>query len=102
MTWICIAHVESGPEQDILEGAKGAFVPVVGIAESEGSFRGTVAGALAEAGLVVKEIDDVIELDLLRPPPGVDNELLVLASQLSEAQPVLCAEFEAYLDENGK
>lgn len=57
--WIGMVQVEPHEGNDVLEGAVGAFVNALAIAEDEAEWREKTRGALEEIGLDLKNTEDV-------------------------------------------
>lgn len=100
-TWIGLFEVRPlNADSDVLEGAIGAFVNIVGIAIGQTSFKSIAERSLFECGLKVVASEDVEPLDERIARGSVIQELVVLASELSETCPVLFDEFQAYDQEH--
>lgn len=95
-TWIGLVHVRPRPENHLLSGAIGAFVPAVASAEDEDEFVSKVVDLLHEYQFDVLEVKDIEPLRQRLGHANVDPEVLHLAASLSAKNPVALSSFEAY------
>ena len=94
--WIGLAHVTPAPDSNFFDGDPGAYCQVVGLASTALLFRVKVESMFAEAGLVVMEIEALEPLEQRVTTGTISGELLTLADQLSESNPVLNDIFHVY------
>ena len=94
--WIGLAHVKPRPGNDLLDGAIGAFVPSLALAENEEDYASKVTALLSEYGFHVLDLDDIerFEERLKRFP--VHEDIVALVSSLSPEEPVALSDFDAY------
>ena len=97
--WIGLVEVEAEPGQDVLDGAKGAYVNVVALADDESGFRSLVRSTMNEYSLKVREISDIgpTEERICRNDRVLERYALV--ERLSIQFPIQFDEFQAYGDE---
>lgn len=96
--WIGLAHVQPRSGNELLEGAKGAFVPVVGMAKTIPEFSDLLINMLESYSFDVLEIEDIELFEERLKSFDVDSELRELVSSLSETHPVALSAFDAYLE----
>ena len=97
--WIGLAHVRPKPGTNNLEGALGAFVPVLVLADCAEGFAAAAATCLDSYGFDVIEIEDIeLFADRVRTQT-VHEDIRKLAASLSPQQPVAVDTFQAYEDE---
>lgn len=86
LRWKGLAEVIARPANDSLDGADGAYVAVVGIAESELDFHRKARFALSAMDF------DLIDLE--------DVEQVRSIEQLGDADPILCERFATLRSDN--
>jgi hypothetical protein len=97
--WIGLAHVRPQRGNDVLQGAMGAFVAVVALANSEDEFVNQVVKKLNSYDFDVIEIKD-IELFRKRSESfNVDQEVSSLVNSLTSKSPIALHKFHSYSDE---
>lgn len=94
--WIGLVEVRPRPTSDPLDGAPGAFVNALALANGETDFCELTGAALAELHLEVVAISDVEPLASRVRRTGVLEEIETLATQLSEQNKVQFDEFQAF------
>ena len=96
--WIGLVDVVPDQGSSIFSDAKGAFVNVLALAASADDYDRAVRVALAPVGLNVVSIEGVrpFEPDSERGHATVD--LIELSTRLTVANPVICDEFQPYLE----
>jgi len=92
--WIGLAHVIP-TSRDVLEG-EGAFVPAVGLADTEQAFFDIVCEAMRLHKFAVVELADVELLGERRKHYSVEPQMIFLASQLSPTKRVGFGAYEVY------
>jgi len=97
--WIGLAHVKPKPGNALLDGAAGAFVPVVALADNESEFASSVATFLNAYKFDVIAVEDIELLDSRRQHSTVENEVVELAESLTLDDPIALSEFEGYENE---
>jgi len=97
--WIGLAHVKPKQGNDALQGAKGAFAPILSMATDVNSFISTATSFLNAHGFEVIEMEDVQIFEERCRDADVDEELMTLAQNLSETDPVQIDIFQSYIDE---
>lgn len=95
-TWIGLAHVKPRQGNDLLDGAAGAFVPVVALADNETVFASSAATLLNAYKFDVITIEDIEMLDRRRQHNVVENAVVELAKNLTLEDPIALSEFEVY------
>ena len=95
--WIGLVHVKPSLGCNLLNGATGAFVSVVAIAEDGENFSRSVAAYLEEYLLDTVEFEDVELLQEREQSETVDEELVQLAQELTPDAPVGLGTFDVYL-----
>ena len=96
--WIGLAEVCSLPGEEVLQGAKGAFVNVVALAKDEYSFQKLVRATMTECGLSTVSFKDIGLVEERRANNQLISDLENLAAGLSEDNPILFDEFQTYRD----
>lgn len=82
--WTALAHVMPRSGQDLLEGARGAFVNAVGPAPSSAEFEHRLREVVAALGFELIELDDLELMSERRSKYELTEELQAVAD-LSEA-----------------
>jgi hypothetical protein len=82
--WIGLAEVESVGDEDALDGAKGAFVQVVGFADDSVEFRKLISTTLLEDGLSLLNVADSEPLFNRLESSYIVPEIANLVRQLSD------------------
>jgi len=96
--WIGLAHVKPNPGNDLLDGARGAFVPVLALASCVEEFTSKVMGLLRKYNFRIPEIEDIEPLKIRLARGPVDSAIVKLASSISEDNNVAFSSFETYED----
>src|SRR5262249_49547102 len=94
--WIGLAHVRSVRSPDLLEGALGAFVPVVGLSENQENFVSQVFSVLEPMGLYILEIKDIDKWENRISRFPVAEHIQNLVRSLGPDNPVLLSDFHSY------
>jgi hypothetical protein len=101
--WIGLADVKAIPGNSIFDGAPGAYTNALSLAGDEVEYRRNVEDEFQKLGLEVQGFEDVEPLEERRGDgrdgSDVPKEILELASQLSEAKPVVYDTFYVYEQE---
>ena len=97
--WIGLVEVEAEPGHDVLDGAKGAYVNVVALADDESGFRNLVRSTMNEYNLKVRGISDLGPTEVRISRGDLVPELHALVERLSSQSPIQFDEFQAYGDE---
>ena len=74
--WIGLAHVRPDPGNDSLEGAIGAFVPVLALAEDERDYVNKVTATLQRYEFSVIEIDDIELFEKRKEHSDLDQKII--------------------------
>jgi hypothetical protein len=94
--WIGLAHVQPKQGNELLEGAKGAFVPVLGLASTLTEFSDALIILLESYSFNVLEVEDIeLYADRIKSF-NIDSELQNLVTTLNESEPIVLSTFEAY------
>lgn len=96
MAWIGLCDVRPLRGNDVLEGANGAFVNVVALAESGEGFQRLVCKTMREYQFSVEAIEDIVTVEGLQQRDGLIPELLTLAQSLTDEYPIQFDEFQSY------
>ena len=97
--WIGLIEVEAEPGHDVLDGAKGAYVNVVALADDESGFRNLVRSTMNEYNLKAREISDLGPTEERISRGDLVPDLHALVERLSIQSPIQFDEFQAYGDE---
>lgn len=97
--WIGLAHVKPKTGNNLLQGALGAFVPILALTTEIDDFVALTTTYLESFGFEVLEIED-IELfkDRLRNS-DVEDVIIALAEELTDEDPIILDTFQAYDNE---
>ncbi len=97
--WIGLAHVKPKLGNNLLEGAIGAFVPILALADGIDNFLSITKKWLESYDFDVIEIED-IELFMERlKNSDVEEELKAISEKLTDKDPVAMDTFQAYDNE---
>lgn len=92
--------VPNAENPDVLDGAKGAFVNVIGLAQSRVEFFQLVEAGVNDLGLEVSACE---EIDVLTTTQSrrdeLSEELIEMAARLTEKSPIAFDEFQAYMED---
>lgn len=94
--WIGLAHVKPRIGNDLLEGAAGAFVPVVAIAEDFDRFLSVVYNYLHKYQFEIIGVEDVELFREREEHDTVDEDIRDLVNRLTHEAPIALSMFEAY------
>ncbi|MBX3414823.1 MAG: hypothetical protein KF708_19210 [Pirellulales bacterium] len=94
--WIALAHVKLCTDNDALETAKGAFVPVLGIASDLDAFVALCVDKLQALGFEAVEFEDVQPFKTRLETCEVSSEVIALADSLSVDFPFAYGTFHSY------
>lgn len=94
--WIGMVQVEPHEGNNVLEGAVGAFVNVLAIAEDETEWRERTRGALEEIGLDLKTAEDVEPFWAREHRANPNNTLREEAEQVRLTGEVRFGSFQAF------
>jgi len=97
--WIGLAHVKPKQGNEALQGARGAFVPILSMATDSDHFISTATSFLNAHGFEVIEMEDVQLFEERCKNADVDEELMTLVKNLSETVPVQIDIFQSYIDD---
>ena len=95
--WIGLAHVRPKEDNNLLEGAIGAFVPTIALAGSFDTFVSIMTKELESYDFEVIEIEDIKPFKDRLNNSDVDDEIKVLAEGLSDKYPIAFDVFQAYV-----
>jgi hypothetical protein len=94
--WIGVAHVKPRPSNDLLEGAIGAFVSSVALAECDQGFITSVSDLLHKLDFDILEMMDIGTLHERQLHGTVEATLIQLAADLTTESPVGLGTFHSY------
>lgn len=94
--WIGLAHVRPWEGNTLLGNGIGAFVPVVGLANSSDELATLAATLLYHHEFEVIEVDDIELLSHRLQRHQVESDLLSIADELSEDNRVQLGAFQVY------
>jgi len=97
--WIGLAHVRPRGEKNLLEGASGAFVPILALADGIDNFIALATMRLEAYDFEVIEFDDIETLKERLSKSDIIDEIKELSEKLSDENPVVMDAFQAYDDE---
>jgi hypothetical protein len=97
--WIGLAHVRPKVGNNLLEGARGAFVPILALADGIDDFVAITTTRLEAYDFEVIEIEDIEPFKDRLSKSDVEDEIKALAERLSDEDPVVMDAFQAYDDE---
>jgi hypothetical protein len=97
--WIGLAHLKPRLGEDFFEGAVGAFVIVVAIAEDFDDFVSTAMTYLQQQHFEVVEIEDIELFREREQHYSVDQEIRELVYGLKSESPVALDTFQVYESE---
>lgn len=95
-TWTALAHVMPRDGNDLLEGARGAFVNAVGPAASATEFEQRVRELVAGLGFELVEIDDLDLISERRSKDELSEELQELANLAAATGKINLGSFHTY------
>lgn len=95
-TWAGTAEVRPMPGNDLLGEASGAFVPVVGMGDSEHEFRDAVQRAMYALDFDLVSLDEVIQIDPRDGLTGLDIALRRRLAAIRAENPVEFGNFHAF------
>ena len=95
-SWIGMAHVRPREGNELLDGALGAFVQVLALAENEDDFIKQGADLFSEYEFDVLEWVHVQNFEERKASSDVEKSLVMHAMQLSADNPIYLDEFQAY------
>lgn len=96
--WIGLAHVRPKEGNNSLEGALGAFVPILALAYDIDDFVAITTMRLESYDFDVIEIEDVEPFMYRLSKSDVEDEIKVLAERLTDEDPIVMDTFQAYDD----
>ena len=96
ITWIGLAHVKPRTGIDVLGGAVGAFVVVVGFAQTDAEFAQNVAACFDMLELDVLEVVDIEPWEKRSARCAVADDVAALVQTLTLEQRVATGTFDAY------
>ena len=95
--FIGMAHVLANPlTGDVLNGAKGAYVNILGFFVDEAEFIAEAMNVLDTIGLNMVDIEDVEPFSARLDKYEVDEKLLDLAKQVADMHQVMFDSFHTY------
>ena len=94
--WIGTAHVTPRPGNDLLEGAAGAFVPIVALAEDMTEFVSMITTLLDSYEFEVVEVEDIQRFEERLSTSSVEDDIRELADGLTPSEPIGMDTFQAY------
>ncbi len=96
--WIGLVHVKPKPNNDSLEGAKGAFVSAIALANDEMDFSGIVTDALNGYDFEVVAIEDIELFEKRIKKFPINQETIELAEKINEENFVEIGTFHSYIE----
>jgi hypothetical protein len=100
--WIGLAHVTPREGNDMLQGAAGAFVPVLAWVRHKDEFSIKAISYLSMYEFDVLEIEDIEPCISRFLKYEVSDEIKTLANSLSDDNPILLLTFEVYKTRNSE
>jgi hypothetical protein len=97
--WIGLAEVKSARGFDVLNGARGAYVNVLALAQNPDEFVKTVRVSMEENHLELIRIKDIDPIDVRITTGKMIPYLVELSARLSEQYPVQFDEFQSFQEE---
>lgn len=97
-TWIGLAHVRPHEGNVSLQGGKGAFVPIVGLASSADDLASLAATLLHYHQFEVIEVNDIEPLSERLANHSVEDEMLEIAGKLSHHDRIGIGRFQVYAE----
>jgi hypothetical protein len=97
--WIGMVEVKCPPQNDILDGAKGAYVNIVAPAASEKDFYHQVEKAVKSLDLNLVNIDDAEPLSQRMTDYQVDEEIEKIAQEATEQNSLRFGTFHTFVDD---
>ncbi len=97
--WIGVVDLKPKLGNSIFDGAPGAFSNVLCLARDEDEYQGMVEETFGELGFEVKAFEEIKPFEQRRRQLSPDDELLDLATQLSESSPLVYDTFYIYESE---
>jgi ribonuclease PH len=98
LTWIGTAEVVPQDGNTLLGSATGAYVAVIGIANSEEDFHSCVTRAINALGFELVELDEVQQLESPTDVENLDEKLHERLDVLHEDNPVEFGSFHAFTE----
>lgn len=98
--WNGVAEVIPRAGNDLLQGADGAYVGVIGLANSMAEFMGAVKVALDAMDFDVLEVADTEFIDSIEKWTGADDLLRERAANLSMENPIELGSFHCFRESN--
>ncbi len=97
--WIGMVEVNCPPHNDILDGARGAYVNIVAPATSEKDFHHQVEKAVKSLDLTLVNIDDAEPLSQRMTGYQIDEELEKIVKEATEQNSLRFGTFHTFVDE---
>ena len=97
--WIGLAHVKPKVGNSLLEGALGAFVPILALAEGIDLFISMSTMWLESYDFEVIEIEDIEPFKERLMKSDVEDDLKALVEGLTDENPIAIDTFQAYDNE---
>ena len=94
--WIGRLEVRPVSTNSPLAGRAGAFVQTIVYARDAEEFELQASATLAELGMEITRIEELDPLDERRRNGTISRDLEILASEVSETNPVAFDDFHAY------
>lgn len=94
--WIGTLHVTPKSGNDLLEGAIGAFVPILAFADSEQDFASKAQALMQAYEFNVLEILDVELFNERRKHSEISEGIVSTAQRLCNSEPIAPCTFQGY------
>ena len=94
--WIGLANVRPVVGNDLLAGARGAFVAVIGDAINESTFLALVERGADELDFEVVSLEDVELVSCRTKEHPLPDDLVAALSDLSPSSPIAFGSFHSY------
>jgi len=94
--WIGLAQVSSRPGNGLLEGAKGAYVNVLAIANNASDFTDKVKKAVTDLGLDFVLVEDVEPFSERSENYEINESIINLAIEVNETKELRFGSFHTF------
>ena len=96
--WAATAEVEPRQGNSLLGAASGAYVAVVGLAQSESEFRSALRRAIEALDFELVDVDDLRQFNSTKDLAGFDAALRERVSTLHKGNPIEFGAFHSFSD----
>jgi hypothetical protein len=96
--WIGLAKVSNIPGQNLLNGAKGAYVNILAMASSSSDFKDKVKKSVIDLGLNLLHIEDVELFSERSKNYEITESIKNLAKEVSETKELRFGNFHTFDD----